>query len=173
MITREKGRVGGELSTNKDAVYQRGYNLKHQEKKREQWRKGAKKFYWKDRKEFFPNYLCVVCNEKIEDNPNGRKFKCLDCKFKERAKEIKNAEELKALSREFTNVVLGHLRKDLICSECKKKKKIEFHHEVYPLTAKEIIEAYKKGLIVAVCRKCHRSIQKYINVEIQKENNLN
>jgi hypothetical protein len=57
-------------------------------------------------------------------------------------------------SRNTTNQIKRELPK-LPCKFCGSLE-VEFHHEIYPKTRREIRQAFKDGLIYWVCLDCHR-----------------
>jgi hypothetical protein len=46
------------------------------------------------------------------------------------------------------------------CKECGRKRKLEIHHEIYPLIKEDILKAIKNGKIYYLCKKCHNLTKK-------------
>lgn len=78
-----------------------------------------------------------------------------------RQKNRRTKDKDKFLSRGYTlNLLKGinrikiyHMSKE--CIKCGELKNLEVHHEVYPLTMKEIREALDNKQIYYLCRRCH------------------
>jgi len=68
--------------------------------------------------------------------------------------------KIKFISRSLTyKVLLFHtelLKK--ICKKCLSENYLEIHHEIYPITTEEIINAIKERKIYFLCRDCHIKI---------------
>jgi FMN phosphatase YigB (HAD superfamily) len=63
----------------------------------------------------------------------------------------------KVYSRKLTIKVLGKIKKGDSC-ECGKMTKLEYHHEIYPLTEKGIKKAYSNNQIIVICKRCHENL---------------
>ncbi len=85
--------------------------------------------------------------------------------FREASKKNYNKNKSIWWSRSNTNVVLGLCNE--LCKICKKRKG-EWHHEVYPIRNYLIRKAYEDGKIFPICKDCHESYHSKDKAKVYK-----
>ena len=85
---------------------------------------------------------------KRSDNPNKHRSECKKCQYKSQKRKRRTPEHFRAYNQLHYALKTGRIIKPIFCEGCKKRKRLDAHHE-----------DYSKPLEVDwLCSKCHRAV---------------